>query len=267
MTVTLADYQNALEGLRADLQEGLGDDLISVLLYGSMARGDCKPGYSDLIDAYVYLKDEVFVEKERFVKAFETMVGACEKLSLTGLPYEHPFQYWSRDELNHTPALYRAEFWSDENSTVAFGEDVRPQMSCTEADLVISKLSFFGARRMGHHLAVYLYKKELTEEDSETILAGVRLLMKFLPAMACISLDIWTEPKQIIPSLLKALPGLNAASVQRIDAFASNRAVKVADMEELREILRGTLTFIEDLHDQILVRWGDSGVGVTTNHA
>lgn len=253
MTVTLADYEKALDGFVADLREGLGDDVVSVLLYGSLARRDCKPGQSDLLDAYVYLKDEVFVEKERFVKAFAGMVTACDALSRTGLPYQHPFQYWSLFELNHVPALYRAHWWSDENSLVVFGDDVRPQMSSTDADIAVARSTFFNARRMGHHLAAYLHKPELAEQDCEKMLAGVKLLVKFLPAIACASLDIWTGPKQAVALLLEALPGLDAASVERIVAFAEKRAV--TDAEELRDVLRETLNFIESAHDEIVARW------------
>ena len=259
MTVTLADYQNALAGFRDDLQDGLGDDLVSILLYGSLARGDCKPGQSDLLDSYVYLKDDVFVEKERFFKAFATMVTACDRLSRTGLPYQHPFQYWSEDELSYVPALYRAHWWSEENSQVVYGEDVRQRMNSTEADVEVARSTFFGARRMGHHLAAYLRKQELTEEDCEKIFAGVKMLLKFLPAIACASLDIWTGPKQAVPSLLNALPDLDGDSLAHINAFAEKRTVNIAEAEELREVLRATLNFFESVHDEILARWQRSG--------
>ena len=248
MTVTVDDYQRAVDDFVAGLRESLGDDLISIILYGSLARQEVKPGQSDLLDAYVYLKNEVFTDKEKFFKAFETMVTACNKLSLKGLPYQHPFQYWSEDELEHIPALYRAHLESDALSTVLFGKDVRQQMSCTEAELAVAKLSFFEARRMGHPLAIYLRKQELTEDDCEKMLAGVKLLLKFLPQMACVSLDILTGPNQAIPSLLKALPDLDAASVQNIE----KRTVTLAEAEDLREVLRATLSFIEDLHDKLL---------------
>jgi len=248
VTVTVDDYQRAVDDFVAGLRESLGYDLISIILYGSLARQECQPGQSDLLDAYVYLKNDVFIDKEKFLKAFETMVTACNRLSLTGLPYQHPFQYWSEDELEHIPALYRVHLESDALSTVLFGKDVRQQMSCTEAELAVAKLSFFQARRMGHHLAIYLRKQELTEDDCEKMLAGVKLLLKFLPAMACVSLDISTGPKQAIPSLLKALPGLNGASVQNIQKLS----VAPVEAEELREILRETLSFIEDLHDKLL---------------
>ena len=252
MTVTIDDYQRAVDDFVAGLRESVGDDLISIILYGSLARQEVKPGQSDLLDAYVYLKNEVFIDKEKFFKAFETMVRACNRLLLTGLPYQHPFQYWSEDELEHIPALYRAHLESDALSTVLFGKDVRPQMSCTEAELAVAKVSFFEARRMGHHLTIYLRKQELTEDDCEKMLAGVKLLVKFLPGIACVSLDILTGPNQAIPSLLKALPDLDAASAQNIEAFIQKRTVTLAEAEDLREILRQTLSFIEDLHDKLL---------------
>jgi hypothetical protein len=90
------------------------------------------------------------------------------------------------------------------------------------------------------------------------MLAGVKLLLKFLPAMACVSIDVWTGPAQAIPSLLKALPGLDAASVQKVNTFAQKHTVTVAEAEELREVLRETLSFIESLHDRILARWRGS---------
>lgn len=252
MTVTVDDYQRAVDDFVEGLRDSLGDDLVSIILYGSLARQECKPGQSDLLDAYVYLKNEVFIDKEKFFKAFETMVRACNRLLLTGLPYQHPFQYWSEDELEHIPALYRAHLESDALSTVLFGKDVRPQMSCTEAELAVAKVSFFEARRMGHHLTIYLRKQELTEDDCEKMLAGVKLLVKFLPGIACVSLDILTGPNQAIPSLLKALPDLDAASAQNIEAFIQKRTVTLAEAEDLREILRQTLSFIEDLHDKLL---------------
>jgi hypothetical protein len=252
VTVTVDDYQRAVDDFVEGLRDSLGDDLVSIILYGSLARQECKPGQSDLLDAYVYLKNEVFSDKEKFFKAFETMVRACNRLLLTGLPYQHPFQYWSEDELEHIPALYRAHLESDALSTVLFGKDVRPHMSCTEAELAVAKVSFFEARRMGHHLTIYLRKQELTEDDCEKMLAGVKLLVKFLPGIACVSLDILTGPNQAIPSLLKALPDLDAASAQNIEAFIQKRTVTLAEAEDLREILRQTLSFIEDLHDKLL---------------
>jgi hypothetical protein len=63
--------------------------------------------------------------------------------------------------------------------------------------------------------------------------------------MACVSLDILTGPNQAIPSLLKALPDLDAASVQNIQT-------RSVDAEDLRQLLRQTLSFIEDLHDKLL---------------
>ena len=103
---------------------------------------------------------------------------------------------------------------------------------------------------MGHHLAAYLRKQELTEEDCEKIFTGVKLLVKFLPAIACASLDIWTGPKQAVPSLLNALPDLDGDSLAHINVFTEKRTVNIAEAEELREVLRATLNFFESVHEK-----------------
>lgn len=256
MKATAEDYQAALEDVLAVLRGGLGEDLVSVLLYGSMARREVKPGRSDLLDAYVYLADEVFDDKERFFRALETMVAACDGLARSGLPYKHPFQYWSRGESGHAPAVYLADWRSDERSRLVFGEDLRPQIRSPESALAVARLSFMQARRMGHDWACFLAQPELTAPDCQEIREGVQMLMKFLPTLACASLGIWTHAGRALPELLKALPGLDAASAAGLDAFVRDGATAAAGAEELREVLRRTLDFIEDLHDRIFARWG-----------
>jgi predicted nucleotidyltransferase len=43
-----ASYESALQGAQAALQKGLGENLFSLVLYGSAVRGDLEPGTSDL---------------------------------------------------------------------------------------------------------------------------------------------------------------------------------------------------------------------------
>ena len=54
MKATGRDYDRALAVFVARMRD-LGDDLKSVLLYGSVARSDFSPGKSDLLDAYVFV--------------------------------------------------------------------------------------------------------------------------------------------------------------------------------------------------------------------
>ena len=44
----MADTKAAIAALTSGLQEALGEDLVSLMLYGSAARGTASPGYSDV---------------------------------------------------------------------------------------------------------------------------------------------------------------------------------------------------------------------------
>jgi tRNA nucleotidyltransferase (CCA-adding enzyme) len=109
MKVTnVEDYDRAVQEFVANMRR-LGADVVSVLLYGSIARGSVVPGESDLLDAQVFLRDEVFQTKERFLNVLETMVESFQRLSRTGIPF-HPFLYFSLAEASCSPALY-TENW------------------------------------------------------------------------------------------------------------------------------------------------------------
>src|SRR5438477_12993298 len=98
---TVQDYDLAVQEFLADMAR-LGEDVASVLLYGSIARGDVVAGESDLMDAHVFLQSEVFQEKARFLQCLEVMVISCQRLSQTGLPF-HPYHYFSLDEARLSP--------------------------------------------------------------------------------------------------------------------------------------------------------------------
>jgi len=253
MNATLEDYRKAVEDFVDYLLDETGEDLISVLLFGSLARGDAQPGRSDLLDAFVYFNG-LFEDKDRFIETLKIMVEACDRLSQTGLPYQHPFQYWSSEEIDSTPAMYLPLWQSDKHSRVLYGRDIRPEMKSLALNRATARVSFFEARRMGHHLAAYLHKQELTELDRERILDGVKLLRKFVPPMACMVLDVWTNTVDAIPEIRRLLPGLDLDRIKGIEHFMRNYDAAAGDPEEAREALRTTLTFIEDLHDQILAR-------------
>ena len=68
------DLFRVVQKLVADLAS-MGDRLLSVMLFGSMAQGTASPGRSD-IDATVFLRDAAFRDRETFLTTLETMVIA-----------------------------------------------------------------------------------------------------------------------------------------------------------------------------------------------
>ncbi len=139
MSIELVDYRRAVEGFKADMSQA-GEAVVSILLYGSVARGDISPGRSDLLDAYVFLDEQVFEDKEQFIATMEVMAGACEKMGCSGIPF-HPFHYFGLDEIGCTPALYLPSWSSDAFSMVVAGEDVRSEIGSLPSSRAVAASS------------------------------------------------------------------------------------------------------------------------------
>ena len=248
--ITVEDYEAALDAFLADIQE-LGSDLLSVLLYGSLARGDIRPGRSDIMDAYVYLRRDVFESREKFIRALEIMTDASIRLSQSELPY-HPFHYFSEDELNCLPAVY-GPTWKRDERTVVAGEDVRSRIDSTPATVSVARVSFFNTRRtMGYFLSQYL-QKEFKPGECEKVAKSLVSLKKHLLPMACAVVDIWTVTSESISELQKALPGLDVSVLQSIDKLARVEPDEL-NPNEVRQTLRETLLFMEDLRERLLIQ-------------
>jgi predicted nucleotidyltransferase len=247
---SVEDYEMAIRRFLSDM-ERLGGDLVSVLLYGSVARGDIVPGESDMLDAHVFLREEVFQSKERFLKVLEIMVEASKHLSQTGIPY-HPYHYFSVAEADRSPAIYLPTWQSDGTSKVLFGEDLRPQISSRESSQAVAATSFFEARRiMAHPLSLYLSRRHWTPDERRKIVHRLHSLKKHITIMACFALGIPCEASQAVAELERALPGLDTSVLQRIDSFRSQSEPR-EELNNLREILREMLLFVEHLHDEVL---------------
>jgi hypothetical protein len=251
MTVkTAADYDRAVQDFLDGLRP-LGDGVASVLLYGSMARGDLVPGESDLLDAHVFLRNEVFEDKQRFLQALEVMVESCRRLSQTGIRF-HPFHYFSLDEASISPALYLPTWQSDRTSKVLMGDDIRAQISSTETSHSAAATSFFDARRtMAHPLAFYLTRKQWSPDDERKIAHRLASLKKHICIMACFALGVPAEASQAVNRLEELIPQLDTSVLKRIDSFR-NQTDASKELNNLREILKETLNFVENLHDAIV---------------
>jgi hypothetical protein len=248
MNVELCQYQNAVDCFVGDMRT-LGPDLIGIVLYGSLARGDVRPGQSDILDAYVYLRREALENRERFMKTLEVMVAACNRLRESGIPF-HPFHYFCEDEMGTLPAVYLASWRSSESSAVLEGEDIRSKIDSTEISRAVARLSFFNARRtMGHFLCQYL-KRHFDREEGQAIVKALISLKKNLIPIACLVLDIWTTSEESVRELEIAFPGIDMNPLHRIESL--RRSTERPDPDQIRDVIRQTMIFIEDLHDKLL---------------
>lgn len=250
MTVTVEDYDHALEGFIDDVQrmEGAAE---SVLLFGSMARGGVRPGVSDLMDAYIVLRPEVFEDKERFLQSLQIMMQACDRLQSTGLPF-HPFGYIGSDEVEYLPAKAFSIFPFEPFTKVVWGTDVLSAIRGNTTKHFLNSTRFYEGRSIVQfHLARYLYKQVLTEHDCQTIIE-VLLAVKKDTYMAYMALmDRSPTTMEPIKELEEALPGLDTSVLRRIEVLKDNLS-STPDVDEVRRLVDDALLFMEDMHSRIL---------------
>ena len=254
MNITLENYDNALQGFLDDV-ETMKDDVDSVLLFGSMARGDVKPGSSDLMDAFIFFKPEVFRDRERYLRDLEVMVGACERLSMSGV-YFHPFLYCDNSDL--IGALFLPPLLSERASRLVFGKEMRHTIDGSPASRAYAQRVIFAVRRASHRWTYFLRKPQLTKAECEVIVDELQDAKKMLPIMSCMAMDIWPGEPDLIPELKKALPRVDTTVLENVKLLR-DQPERFADPEGLRPLLRDMLIFVEEVHDELLSKLRESG--------
>lgn len=251
MSITAEDYQRALDGFLEDMSR-LGDDVVSVLLFGSMVTGKLRPGKSDLLDAVVFLSDEAFRDRGRFLRALAVMVEACERLSGLGI-YFHPFVYWHE----HTPLPGTLFIHSEADSRFVYGRDIRERLAVPESSRTVIRSAFFYQRRQAFPLIPYLYKRTLAQQDCVSITYALTQGIKQLPMMICWALDLRPESTQdAVVKMREALPQVDLSVFGKIEALRHhNESGAAFDPEQVRAVLRDALTLDDVLNDLFLPRF------------
>lgn len=273
MKATLEDYQDVLDRF-LETVERMGDDACSVLLHGSMATGTVTPGWSDVLDAHVILRDRVLEDHDAYVRNLEIMLDACVELSDTELPFQ-PFGYMGRSEL---PLLHVVPFYIfpyAPYSRVVHGEDVLPEIVEGPATRVLPRTYFFEARHAANfHLARYLERGALSDIERLHIVTLLLSVKKSL-TMACVALGVGLRDVRKLDmagQLRELIPGLDTSAVDAIESVRERmRAVPREERvtkksrgelidhsrltnEELLDVGRQVMNFLEVVHGEIVRR-------------
>jgi predicted nucleotidyltransferase len=246
MSATGMQYELATQDFTEDVGT-IADDVTCTILFGSVARGDVLPGQSDMMDAFVFLRDEVFEDKDRFLNAIEVLSRAFERIAEKAPGPFHPFFYWN--ERDPVPAHFHFEM--TRLSKVLSGADIRDRIQATDTGRSVSRTSFFEMRRLGSPLMVFLRKDQLTEGEREALYRGLVAIMRDIPMCACMALNIWVGGPNAVERLEAALPGLNFKVLDRINLLR-HKPNPTSDSGELCSILREAMEFVEDLNDRLL---------------
>lgn len=246
MTVISHDLDPILDEFLENVKR-IEDDVNSFVLFGTAGRGDFIPGESDLMDAYVFLRHEVFADKARFMRAVDIMAGAHARYADTAPFPTHAYFYW--DERDPVPAHFLREMTTF--SRIILGQDIRANIKTTEPSRIAGRSCFFEIRRMGAPLMSILSKKDLSEKECQAMYNGLLVIVKHIPMSACMALNIWAGLPESIQALRKALPDLDTEVLDRITQlrYEPDRAT---DAERLRSLLRDAMVFVEKLNERLV---------------
>jgi predicted nucleotidyltransferase len=234
--ITFEHYQEALDQFKRRC-ETLGQRVVSIILFGSMARGEISPGESDILDAIVILHDGVFADKAEFCQTLEILVQACKDLESSGLPF-HPFVYYSQSQFTERFLTY----FSLKHSKVLLGSDVRDQSHTSDRDRSLNQLTFFGYRRLVQR-AIQLADLHMTDQTAARSTVEWFLKSMFTAAaFACGQETFYPESVQVVRNLL---PKLNLGNLDSVIAF--NRADTVTPATARAAVLQA-VEIAEDLN-------------------
>lgn len=231
----------------------LGDRVESILLYGSIARGEVRPGRSDVLDAVVVLYDEALQDERQFYDSLEVLIAACEDVLATNLPF-HPFHYFSKTESRRAYWAHFLPVWrSDRHSRVLAGNDIRPYIRSVDSDRQFTRATFFSCRRSIQRMSEFLTGEPLTQDASRLALHAVGWFLKAVPKYACLVCGIEEEYPETLTSLAALFPDLEAC---RFEALKAQLQEETADLEpaEVLLMVRNVLGLYEELHDSV-VAW------------
>lgn len=250
--LTLADYEQAIEAFADQLAE-LEDDVLSVFLFGSMARGEAVAGYSDL-DFWIFLQTAVFQDEIRFKTALQTIIDAHHQLAGRGIPVSNAGCYASQSNLEGLPAMLLPNLQSDSASRVVLGQNIRAQMKTTPGSRYLNGVStFFEMRRLFYHpLAQYLDQSSLSQAARWSIFTGLQYI-KYVPEAVCAALDAWPGEHGALALLVERWPDEDWSLVARVKSFCAQHG-PVAGETQLLAHLRETLLFIERLNERLSAR-------------
>ncbi len=253
MKITISDYDKAFERFTSDMQ-ALDGIVLSVLRYGSAARGEISPGKSDLMDAYVFVRKHVFESKSLFRHVLESFVHTCQWLSDSGLPYLHPFHYYCEDEVGNLPAGLVGTLTSKDTSDILFGDDIRQQLGSSSASQEVMKSGvFLYVSDRFFKLAHLLDEVEISEEESKSVVRWLTTWSKYLAQSACLALGHVLGGKEALQYLSKEFVEADFTVLEEVRTFR-DRHDPAAVPGEVLELLRRVLSLVETLHDEIIER-------------
>lgn len=247
--ITQSDYTNEVELFLEDISE-LGDDLCSVILYGSLVKDSIRPGLSDLLDAVVVVDWELLADETSYYRAIDLMIKICSRLSQTGVPF-HPFHYFANDPTGWSAvALYVPAWTSNRYSKVIAGADVRPLLRTSDSELLYMRGWYFASYRRFRRLALFLSAALDRHEGLREVIPALHEFVRNHPQFACFACNRWVDRAEAVAEISALFPGIDIYSLQRLSEAVEQSPADI-DTQAAQRLLDQALRLNESLYQSV----------------
>ena len=246
MSLNAEDYQEAIRRVVRDL-EPLGDSLVSAYVYGSTARGEARPGTSD-VDVSVFLRREVWESRESFQNAFEVLERTAPSLMEQGIPFDG-LSHYAEDDTRYMPVPWQCEYLSPRDTLLVAGRDIAPDFD--------SPLSIPQFLREFFYLAVlpgagWLAREDLAPGERADAKGLLLFILKMVPQVACGAADHPSVKRDAAGVLSRLFPDIDLSVLADLQTLRTSD--NVPGSAEIKGLLKRALVLIEDLHRKIMAR-------------
>ena len=236
--IQASDYEKMVDEFLEAIAK-LGDDLCSVLLFGSFVKGTVRPGTSDLLDAVVILQPHVMQDEAAYYRALDVMTDICARVEDRGVPFNlpfHPCHYFVIDpDCWSASALYFPAWNSEHYSRIAVGRDVRPLLRSHDQDFEFMRGWYFAACHQFRRNAVVLMSQLDSPRGAPEIVRLLQDFIKGLPQYACFACNRIVDRAEMLAEINQLFP----------------HEIDIHGLRELYEKIKTAPAYLE--HDEALL--------------
>lgn len=247
--ITHTDYTTEVQLFLEDISE-LGDDLCSVILYGSLVKETVRPGLSDLLDAVVVVESGLLADETSYYRALDLMIRICSRLSHTGVPF-HPFHYFDSDPNGWSAvALYVPAWTSDRYSRIIAGTDVRPLLRTSDSELLYMRGWYFASYRWFRRRALFLSAALGRQAGPDEVIRALQEFTRNHPQFACFACNRSVDRAEALGEISALFPAFDIDSLQRLSEKVEASAPNI-DTHSAQGLLEQALQLNESLYKSV----------------
>lgn len=249
MAITVEDYDDCLKYL-TDACAGMPGLVRSILLNGSMAAGNLRPGISDVLDAMVILEDTAFDDEATYCSMMDCFAEVYGKIRKKGIRC-HPFHYYSVSEiLTRYPSIHIPQWSDDRFSKLVMGEEIRPRISCDADEIRLIRSTYLAQRQSIQRLAYFtLATDDIIRQNLDYISKLTRDFWRKAPIFLSFYLGVESSEQMVVQRLASVLPNFPVDTF--LEARELTKVISNLSVDEVRGLVSLTLRVADDVDGMV----------------